>query len=159
MEQSFGALVNVELFNIFGINPSIVSIIIAMILVLIIWVSALIWTGSSIIAIIVSIGSLIPLGVLGFIPIWIAVMYGVFAIGYVLMWGGSGVPANATEDYWVQYGDRIKLAYSAKFGGENLAFSDEVNKRVNVMLHNRNGFTKTISRDWLKRMNNFTESK
>lgn len=66
---------------------------------------------------------------------------------------------QSVEDYWVQYGKGLKLAYASKFGGENNGFNQEIDQRVGVMMNNGRGFTRALAKDWLKRMHKFTEAK
>jgi|WetSurMetagenome_2_1015567.scaffolds.fasta_scaffold68395_5 hypothetical protein len=60
---------------------------------------------------------------------------------------------------WGDFGNRMKAAYTAKFGGENKGFNDEVDKRIAVMksLSFKEGMTKETTEDWLKRMAVFVE--
>ena len=60
---------------------------------------------------------------------------------------------------WAEYGQRLKLAYASKYGGENGGFNQEVDQRVGVMEHNGRGWTRTLAKSWLKRMSVFTEAK
>jgi hypothetical protein len=66
---------------------------------------------------------------------------------------------QSSEDRWESYGRRIKDAYSAKFGGDNPGFGEEIDKRINIMRSNGRGFTRKLASDWLKRMTKFTEAK
>lgn len=66
---------------------------------------------------------------------------------------------ESVDDYWVMYGNRLKLAYASKFGYENNGFNQEVDQRVGVMMNNGAGFTRGLAKNWLKRMHRFTESK
>ena len=58
---------------------------------------------------------------------------------------------------WKDFGNRLKLAYAAKFGGENKAFNDEVDAHIKVMRVMSKGYTKSLDEDWLKRMSRFVE--
>ena len=93
---------------------------------------------------------------LGLLPLWVAALFGVTA-AFIFFTPTEAVPE--TTDYWLQYGTRLKEAYSAKFGGANGGFNDEVDKRIVVMQKLRIGFTHTLARDWLRRMGKFTEAK
>lgn len=115
------------------------------------------------------LSGMVTLGILGFsvilgiIPIWLVGIYGLTFV-YLLFFYTTNAynttePSTTDTDAWAEYGNKIKLAYTAKFGGENAGFNDEVDKRILVMQNNRRGFTHTIARDWLRRMSNFTESK
>lgn len=80
---------------------------------------------------------------------------------YNTVWGYSKntEEENSFDDYWVKYGKHLKLAYTSKFGGGNKGFDEEVDARVLVMQNNGSGWTRTLAKDWLKRMHNFTEAK
>jgi hypothetical protein len=58
---------------------------------------------------------------------------------------------------WDSFGNRMKVAYSAKFGGRNSAFDLEVDQHVLAMKSLGKGYTKTIDKEWMKRMAKFVE--
>lgn len=58
---------------------------------------------------------------------------------------------------WVKYGERMKLAYTAKFGGENKGFNDEVDARIKILVNTDRGFSRQLAKDWVHRMSNFVE--
>lgn len=58
---------------------------------------------------------------------------------------------------WNAFGNRLKAAYSAKFGGDNKGFDDEVDEHIKAVKALGKGFTKSIDVDWLKRMAKFVE--
>ena len=58
---------------------------------------------------------------------------------------------------WRAFGNRLKAAYTAKFGGENIGFNQEVDQRINVMRSLGKGSTKSLAEDWLKRIAKFVE--
>jgi hypothetical protein len=58
---------------------------------------------------------------------------------------------------WGAFGNRMKAAYSSKFGGDNPAFSQEVDQHIKAMQALGKGTTKTINEEWLKRMAKFVE--
>lgn len=99
----------------------------------------------------------------GIIPIWIPFLSFTLGLGFGLLPmsnPSSNMPIAAEEtDKWQIYGQQLKDAYSAKFGGENKGFNEEIDKRILVMQRLRTGFTHTIARDWLKRMESFTEAR
>ncbi len=71
--------------------------------------------------------------------------------------GGVGYVVKRHRMMWEAYGNRLKEAYSAKFGGENTAFNDEVDMRIKVMKTLGRGYTKKVHKDWLKRTAKFVE--
>jgi hypothetical protein len=120
-------------------------------------------TGSFISQAIGMTGVLIAFYSLGIIPIYIPSIQGVFSLIYFL-YTRSSIPSDETTenvggDDWVAYGNKLKSAYSAKFGSANPAFNDDVDKHITVMQHCNKGFTSTLAYEWLKRMKRFTESK
>lgn len=152
-----------SVISTFGIPHFPFGIIFTIALMLGLGIVALIFTRSYLLSMIAPLPALFIGLWLGFIPIWLALMLGAFAFSTVWLYGFGGsseVPQGETPStYWQKYGDNIKLAYAAKFGGRNAGFDDEVNTRINIMEHNGRGFTRTLANEWLKRMSRFTESK
>lgn len=70
-----------------------------------------------------------------------------------------GVDSTEEQIDWTRYGERLKLAYTAKFGGENPGFNSEVDYRIKIMVNTDGGYTRQIAKDWVKRMSKFTELK
>ena len=58
---------------------------------------------------------------------------------------------------WGAYGKRLKLAYAAKFFGDNSGFDQEVDARIAIMRVMGNGDTKVLAEEWLKKMARFVE--
>jgi hypothetical protein len=58
---------------------------------------------------------------------------------------------------WDAFGNRMKLAYSAKFGGKNPAFNNAVDQHILAVKVLGKGYTKNINMQWLKRMAKFVE--
>ncbi len=152
-----------QLASIFGINAQIIGIVITIILALMISMACYLYFGSIFIALLGTNGVLLASIFIGFVPFWIGFVFAIIATGYFIIAGSSETSTQPTAtdnpDKWIEYGNRLKLAYTAKFGGENTGFNQEVDYRINIMQHNRRGFTHTIARDWLKRMERFTEAK
>jgi hypothetical protein len=78
-------------------------------------------------------------------------------LGYLLYMSPDGEKENI--DYWDKHAQELKEAYSAKFGGENTGFNDEVDKHILIMKKLGNSFTRTLAWEWLKRMDKFTDKK
>jgi len=145
-----------------GITSNILWIIILISFIAAIGIASYFYFGSIIISLSFVTGILLLGSITGIIPIWIVLLHFIPSLFYWLFLYNptEPIPSNmAIIDYWEQYGLRLKEAYTAKFGGENKGFNDEVNKRVLVMQKLQHGFTCTVSRDWLQRMKKFTESK
>ncbi len=80
----------------------------------------------------------------------------VFALGLVIMVFAElgGVDHVVRYHKWAAFGNRLKTAYTAKFGYPNPAFNDEVDQHIRVMRTMRKhteALTKELSEDWLKR--------
>lgn len=58
---------------------------------------------------------------------------------------------------WDAFGNRMKVAYSAKFGGKNPAFNEAVDQHILAVKVLGKGYTKDINIQWLKRMAKFVE--
>ncbi len=58
---------------------------------------------------------------------------------------------------WDAFGNRMKLAYSAKFHGKNPAFNEAVDRHILAVKVLGKGYTKDINIQWLKRMAKFVE--
>jgi len=58
---------------------------------------------------------------------------------------------------WDAFGNRMKVAYSAKFGGKNPAFSEAVGQHITAVKVLGKGYTKDINIQWLKRTAKFVE--
>lgn len=58
---------------------------------------------------------------------------------------------------WNTLGNRIKEAYKAKFGYENLEFNKEVDLHIKAVKALGRGYTKSLDTDWLKIMCSFVE--
>ena len=92
-------------------------------------------------------------GIIEVLPI---VFSAVVIVGVVS--GFYGVKAVVKYKRWTDFGIRMKKAYSAKFGGENPGFNEEVDLRINIMRALKpNSRSKVIAEDWLKRMSAFVE--
>lgn len=146
--------------NLFQFSTGTVGMILFIILSLALFIFIYLQSGSIFIGATLGAAPLIILGSwLGYVPFYILVLP-LFLCSILFTSGDSD---NFTEaqvhNEWGEYSNRIKKTYSAKFGGENPGFNDEVDKRIAVMQNCGQGFTRTIARDWLKRMERFTEAK
>jgi hypothetical protein len=149
----------------YGAYSSIITLLIIIFIALIVGIAIFIFTHSYLLVIIAGWITLYIGASMGFIPFFIPVFYvliSIILISYsIFNYKPSDLPEAPSEqfDYWEAYGNRLKEAYSAKFGGENKGFNDEVNNRIVIMQKLKHGFTNTIAYDWLKRMKKFTEAK
>ncbi len=82
----------------------------------------------------------------------------VFAI-ITIFWvfKSMGVDSSKEQIDWLRYGERLKLAYASKFGGDNRGFDGEVDYHIKIMVSNDKGFTRQLAKDWVKRMSKFVE--
>ena len=150
-----------EVADILGLPSDNIVLIISLTATVAIFLFLLLITGSYIFAFITSVPFLFLNSMIGNVPYWIPIVYsfvGIALSATYAMYKEEGV-LPPTPDYWDDYGNRIKNAYSAKFGGANTGFNEEVDGRIEVMKHNGKGFTRTIATLWLKRMHQFTECK
>ena len=58
---------------------------------------------------------------------------------------------------WDDFGNRLKVAYAAKFGGKNPAFDEKVEQDILAVKALGKGFTKSINMDNLKALAKFVE--
>jgi hypothetical protein len=99
---------------------------------------------------------------MGFLHFWIGVISIGGLLGFCTILGfmrrhyrrENPVPELQT---WLAFGERLKVAYSAKFGDKNQAFNDEVDLHIRAMQAFSKGSTKRIDKDWLKRMAKFVD--
>lgn len=94
------------------------------------------------------------LALFGIIPLW-AVMISVFLSLAFAFKAGTIVVHRLIM--WTAFGNRLKAAYSAKFSGENPAFSEEVDAHIKVMKSLGRGHTKSVHMGKLKRLSAFVE--
>jgi len=88
------------------------------------------------------------------------VMPVVFGACFVVMIVGMFYGGKMVYRYykWSAYGNRMKEAYSAKFGGANPAFNVEIDMHISaVRAMGGSSMTKETNMDWLKRMAEFVE--
>lgn len=71
--------------------------------------------------------------------------------------GGPAVYKYVKYKKWRAFGNRMKEAYTAKFGYPNPGFNEEVDQHIKAMEVLGHGDTKHINEDWLKRMAKFVE--
>jgi hypothetical protein len=82
----------------------------------------------------------------------------VFAIMIILgIVKSFGVDSPEERIDWTTYGERLKLAYTAKFGGDNPGFDSEVDYHVKIMVNTDRGYTRQLAKDWMHRMSKFVE--
>ncbi len=160
---TFTQTIDSRIFGIFGINQELFGIIVTILLAVLISIMVYFYTGGILIAVISATAEIMVSGFLGFIPLWIVFLQVLCIVSTFLFFSISDSTKSQTvaqnTDAWVEYGNKLKTAYSAKFGGENTGFNDEIDYRIAIMQNLKHGFTHTIARDWLKRMERFTESK
>lgn len=149
----------------FGITSAVFQILLPVSIILGVILGIYIFFRSILFATLSGMVVTIIFSITGWLPLSITIGYmliSAITIGFILF----NVPSEPqTEDKevnistWDNYGQLIKDAYAAKFGGVNNGFNQEVDTRIRIMNHNGRGFTRTIAYDWLKRMKKFTEAK
>lgn len=98
--------------------------------------------------------ALIALAMFGILPLWTVPLFGVLSLAFIYKTGTIVVHRIMM---WNAYGNRLKEAYSAKFGEDNPAFGDEVDGHIKVMKSLGRGYTKSVHLDKLKRLSSFVE--
>jgi len=90
----------------------------------------------------------------GLIPLWSVLVYGLVVTA--LIFRDYSVPI---QHYfmWTAFGNRLKAGYSAKFGGSNSAFTEEVDQHINAVRALGKGYTKTLNIEKLKTISKFVE--
>lgn len=159
MDEYVGILEPV--IDYFGVGFSTFTLLFSMIFIAVVWLVTYMHFGSPRLSAFISLGTMLIVTMLGMIPIWITFIYGTMVVGSLFFFTGDSESQEIAQarNTWAAYGERLKEAYAAKFGGRNPGFEDEVDKRIAVMQNLKKGFTHTIARDWLKRTENFTEAK
>ena len=76
---------------------------------------------------------------------------------FLALVGGMEVYKYVKYKKWETFGNRLKEAYTAKFGYPNPAFEKEVDQHVLAMRALGKGDTKAVNEDWLRRMAKFVE--
>jgi hypothetical protein len=149
----------------FSIPNGVITTIIVCFATLLLGIAIWIYTRSYLLTAVTTSGMLFAGAFIGFIPMFIPICHFLLSVIYISYNMFNYKPSDLPDtplgqvDYWEAYGNRLKEAYSAKFGGENKGFNDEVNNRIVIMQKLKHGFTNTIAYDWLKRMKKFTEAK
>jgi hypothetical protein len=89
----------------------------------------------------------------------VSIMPLMFAIIVILgIFAGLGKDSEveiAAQIDWTRYGERLKLAYSAKFGGDNPGFNEEVDNHIKILVNTDKGFARQLAKDWVERMSKF----
>lgn len=94
------------------------------------------------------------LALFGIIPLWTVTFFGILSLAFIYKTGTIVVHRIMM---WNAYSNRLKEAYSAKFGENNPAFGDEVDGHIKVMKSLGRGYTKSVHLDKLKRLSSFVE--
>ncbi len=76
---------------------------------------------------------------------------------FLVIMGGTEVYKYIKYKKWRAFGNRLKEAYTAKFGYPNPGFEQEVDQHIRAMEALGHGYTKSLDEDWLKRMAKFVE--
>lgn len=77
-------------------------------------------------------------------------------LGIVQLIIGRDSPIEARPPFeWEKYGERLKRAYAANFGGDNPGFNEEVDARIKLMIEADHGYRRQLAKNWLKRVSKF----
>lgn len=90
--------------------------------------------------------------ILGLSPIVLAII--IIVCAFSIFFAGQAIIRYLK---WRDFGNRMKSAYVAKFGYPNPAFDKEIDAHVLAMEALGKGYTKSLDKDWLKRMASFVE--
>jgi hypothetical protein len=90
------------------------------------------------------------------LPLVFSIMMTLFIVKSI---GGVSCVVKRVKRYrmWDALGNRMKEAYSAKFGGENPAFNTEVDAHIKIMKTLGKGATKGMTWYWLRSRCKFVE--
>jgi hypothetical protein len=123
------------------------------------------WTRSYLLLALVTFGLTLFGTLTGFIPLWVAVLVGVppmvaillgiFTLGCSLPTTSEELPSAPPADY----GERLKLAYEAKFGYREPEFDKEVDSHIKALGVLRRGPTRKWHQKRLEALENFVEAK
>ena len=103
---------------------------------------------------ILGVMALIALALFGILPLWAVMLFGLPPLAFAFK---AGTIVVHRIIMWSAFGNRLKVAYSAKFNGESPAFSEEVDAHIKVMKSLGRGHTKSVHMDKLKRLSAFVE--
>lgn len=150
----------VSISDILGIDINILSLIMTFLLAIVLHLSVLFWSHSFVLANFAAF-TIIAIATFFFhiIPIWILFPIALFLITSFFVMDNPPSEAPEYTDQWQETGNRIKNAYKSKFGYTNPAFNEEVDRHIDVMLHNSCSLTRSMANGWIKRMKMFTDSK
>lgn len=151
-----------ETSSLLGISAQAIGTLMVLIFVVMFGILSYFYFGSIIVSFVVATCILTVAAFLGIVPGWLVFAH-LIITGFTIL---IAVPNSSTEsqvvaeasDQWTEYGNKLKAAYAAKFGGSNPGFDDEVEQRIRIMRATKRGFAHTIARDWLKRIERFTEA-
>jgi vacuolar-type H+-ATPase subunit I/STV1 len=123
-DQLTGTFAFESIVNYFGIPQNIIFMAIAGCFMIAVSLFTYFYLGSSLLALFSTIPIIGIAVFLGVFPIWIAVIYAVMGFVVVYFGGFGGTDSETQPEYsdeWITYGNKLKNAYTAKFGGENPA--------------------------------------
>lgn len=156
MEQSITDVTS-DLASTLGIGSDIIILIVAMASVLVMTLFIYLRTANMLFSTAFMNFGIIMMASFGFIPLWIIpISLIITALAYYRWINHSEVVI--TEDYQ-PYGDKLKLAYEAKFGYRNPEFDKEIDQHIKVVENLGKGYTRTIHLNKLKRLAKFVEAK
>lgn len=144
-----------SLSSALGIDPYILGVLIFFCFIVTCFLFVYAITCSVIIAYISNVIGSILFGVFDIAPLWFIMIC--ISFGFcILMWYMFHDVVYVVDD-WDSFGIRLKVAYSAKYGGKNPAFNEEVDRHIATVKALGNGYTRAITMDWLKRVARMVE--
>ena len=140
-----------------GVPTWVLTLIIGLSITVFFTLSTYIWTANFTSSVVVGLlGSLGFGALLGYIPLWTVLIYGLLVIVFMVRYMYSG-DTNIT--YESTYAENLKKAYEAKFGYRNSEFDKEIDQHILAVENLNKGFTRTIHMEKLKRLEKFVEVK
>jgi hypothetical protein len=142
--------------NALGISPLIFGVLVSFCLLVVLAISTYLWTGNIALSSLAQfIGSIVT-SALGFTPAWVVPIF-VF-IALLSFWKYSYVGETKIR-YPDSYRERLIGAYKAKFGYLDPGFLVEVDIHIRAVETLRRGYTRSVHKTKLKKLEKFVELK
>lgn len=139
-----------------GISTPVFGILISTCLLVVLTITTYLWTGNmALSSLALFIGSIVT-SALGFTPVWIIPIFVVIASLSFLKFSYIGEPSTRYPD---SYKERLVDAYKAKFGYLDPGFLVEVDTHIRAIETLRRGYTRSVHKAKLKRLEKFVELK
>lgn len=139
-----------------GISFPTLGLLISFCLLIILTITTYIWTMNIVLSSIALFVGAIVTSALGFTPVWIVPIFVVIALLSFLTYSYVGKPSTRYPD---SYRERLIQAYSAKFGYLDPGFLIEVDIHIRAVETLRKGYTRSVHKTQLKKLEKFVELK